>query len=111
MYGIHREKTCLWGFRQSKTKTSLLSYRDLLEIRNAGRSEPRYFTLQKGNNKGTDQSARMRRLVCAFVVHKPPKTGFFATRRVCCFTIFNFLTLLWPWQITTILTSQIVKLR
>ena len=32
------------------------------------------------NNKGADQTARMRRLVCAFVVHKPPKTGFLASR-------------------------------
>ena len=30
----------------------------------------------KVNNKGADQIARMRRLVCAFVVRKPPKTGF-----------------------------------
>ena len=30
------------------------------------------------NNKGTDQTACMRRLVCAVVVHKPPKTGFLA---------------------------------
>ena len=29
------------------------------------------------NNKGADQTRRMRRLVCAFVVRKPPKTGFF----------------------------------
>ena len=28
------------------------------------------------NNKGADQTARMRRLVCGFVVCKPPKTGF-----------------------------------
>ena len=32
------------------------------------------------NNKGADQSARMRRLVCAFVVRIPPKTGFLASR-------------------------------
>ena len=36
------------------------------------------------NNKGADQTARMRRLVCAFVVRKPPKTGFLATRPICC---------------------------
>ena len=28
------------------------------------------------NNKGADQTARMRRLVCAFVVRKPPMSGF-----------------------------------
>ena len=32
------------------------------------------------NNKGPDQSARMHSLVCAFVVHKPPKTAFLASR-------------------------------
>ena len=30
------------------------------------------------NNKGADQTARMHRLVCAFVVLKPLKTGFLA---------------------------------
>ena len=30
--------------------------------------------------KGADKNARMRRLVCACVVHKPPKTGFLASR-------------------------------
>ena len=34
--------------------------------------------LSKKNNKGADQTARMRRLVCAFVVRKPPKTSFLA---------------------------------
>ena len=34
------------------------------------------------NNKGADQTARMRRLVCAFVVRKPPKTGFLASRPI-----------------------------
>ena len=37
---------------------------------------------KKTNVKGTDQSVWMRRLVCAFVVLKPPKTGFLATRRI-----------------------------
>ena len=35
-----------------------------------------YDTFQKANNKGADQSARMRRLVCACVVCEPQKTGF-----------------------------------
>ena len=30
-YGPRHKKTCLWGVRQSKTQTSLLSYRDKLE--------------------------------------------------------------------------------
>ena len=27
-----------------------------------------YYTIQAANNKGADQTARMRRLICAFVV-------------------------------------------
>ena len=34
------------------------------------------------NNKGTDQSAQVARLVCAFVVCKQPKTAFLASRPI-----------------------------
>ena len=34
-----------------------------------------YNTFQKANNKGADQTARMRRLICTLVVRQPPKTG------------------------------------
>ena len=78
--GPRREKTCLRGFRQSEIQTSLLSYRDQLENGNFACSKFRYDTFQKANNKDADQTARMRRLVCAFVVRKAPKTGFLATR-------------------------------
>ena len=37
---------------------------------------------KKHNNKGADQTARMRRLVCACVVRKPPKTGFLVSRPI-----------------------------
>ena len=43
-------------------------------------SKFRYDTFQKMNNKGADQTVRMRRLVCDCVVCKPSKTGFLATR-------------------------------
>ena len=33
-------------------------------------------------NKGADQTARMRRLVCSIVVRKPPKTGFLMSRPI-----------------------------
>ena len=39
-----------------KTQTSLFSYRDS-------------YTLQIVNNKGADQTARMCRMICRFVVH------------------------------------------
>ena len=42
----------------------------------------RYGTLQKANDKGADQAAQMRRLVCTFVVRNPRKTGFLALRPI-----------------------------
>ena len=45
------------------------------------RSKLRVASLENANEKSADQSARcMRMLVCAFVVRKPPKTGFLASR-------------------------------
>ena len=41
-----------------------------------------YNIFHKANNKGTDQTARMRRLVCACVVRNPPTTGFLAMRPI-----------------------------
>ena len=80
--GPRRDKTCLQGFRQSETKTGLLSYRDYIENRNFACSKLRYVTFQNANNRGADQTAWMRRLVCTFVVRKPPKTGFLASRPI-----------------------------
>ena len=39
-------------------------------------SKFRYDTFQKVNNKGADQTAGMRRLVCPFVFGKPEDTFF-----------------------------------
>ena len=41
-----------------------------------------YDTFQKANDKGANQTVQMRRLVCACVVPKPPKTGFLALRPI-----------------------------
>ena len=35
-----------------------------------------YDTSQEVNNKGADQFAQMRRMVCTFVIHKPRRQGF-----------------------------------
>ena len=35
---------------------------------NSGYNKYGYYTIQAANNKGADQTARMRRLICAFVV-------------------------------------------
>ena len=82
LYGPRREKTCLRGIREIEFQTSLVSCRYQLEDWNFTSSKFTYDTFQKANNKGADQTARMRRLVCACVVRKPPKTGFLASRPV-----------------------------
>ena len=50
------------------------------KIENFTSSKFTYGTFQKANNKGADQTARMRRLVCVCVVREHPKTGFLASR-------------------------------
>ena len=66
--GLRRETTCLRCIHQSEFQTSLLSYRDKLDNRNFACSKCTYDNFIIGNNKGADQTARMRRLVCACVV-------------------------------------------
>ena len=63
--GPRREKTCCRGFRQSEIHTC---------------SKYTYDTFQIVNNKGADQTMRMRGLVCVCVVLKPQKTGFLTSR-------------------------------
>ena len=62
-------------------KVRLKSVSSATETRNFACSKFIYNTFYKANNKGADQSVRMRRLVCAFV-HKPQKTGFFTSRPI-----------------------------
>ena len=56
------------------------SAKEILENRNFTCSKFTYDTLQKAKNKDTDQTVRMRRLICACVVCKTPKTDFLASR-------------------------------
>ena len=76
LIGPDCEKTCLWRFRQCEFQTSLLSYRNYLEKQNFTCSKFTYETFKKANNKGADQTARKRRLLCACVVGYPPKDRF-----------------------------------
>ena len=55
------------GIPSSEIQTSLLSYRDNLENWNFTSAKFTYEIFQKTNDKGADQTARMRRLVCACV--------------------------------------------
>ena len=65
------------GFRHSETQTSVLGFRDKPEIEKCTCSK-----LEMINNKGADQSVRMRRLVCAFCCSATSKTGFLALRPI-----------------------------
>ena len=74
--GLDATKPVSMGFWQSKFQNSLLSYRDYVENWNFSCSKFTYGTFQKANNKSADQTAQMRRLVCACVVRKPPEDRF-----------------------------------
>ena len=73
------EKTCLRDVRPGKTQTSLLNYKNERESWNCKEPNWRYYTVQTANNKGADQTARMRRLISAFVVCTGHKAGFLVT--------------------------------
>ena len=78
--GHRREKPVFGVNEKSEIQASLLSYRDQLENWKFACSKSTYDSFEKTNNKGADQSARMRRLVCALVVHKPPEDRVFSRR-------------------------------
>ena len=80
--GLDATKRVFWVSEKVTLKTSLLGYRGQLENWNSACSKSRYDTFQKANYKDADQSARMHRLVYAFVIHKPPKTGFLTSRPI-----------------------------
>ena len=51
-----------------RLKTGLLRYRDYFVSWSFSYSKLRYYTIQAVSNKGADQTVRMRRLICVFVV-------------------------------------------
>ena len=55
---------------------------------------PCYFTFQIANDKGADQTARMRRLICAFVVRNQEKSGFLVSMPIWCWKS-GFLASAW----------------
>ena len=54
----------------------MLRYRRKLESWNFWYSKYRYYTILGVNNKGADQTVRMRRLICIFVVRIGQKQAF-----------------------------------
>ena len=65
-----------------------------------------FDTFQKANNKSTDQTALICRLVCACVVRKPQKTGFLASRPICCWYSKHIVIVLIGKKTITILHSK-----
>ena len=65
------------NLRPGEAHSGQLSYRDEIEYCTLTYSSFNCHTFQKANNKGPDQTVRMRRLVCACVVCMPTKSGFF----------------------------------
>ena len=77
-YGPRCEKTCLRGGgggakEYFKPVSSAIETSLKIEISPAASL---HMILSKKRKKGADQTARMRRLVCACVVRKPQKIGF-----------------------------------
>ena len=64
------------GFRPGKTQTGLFSNRDKLESQNFGFSKDKVLHYLAMNNKGADQTVRVRRLICVFDVRIWHKTNF-----------------------------------
>ena len=61
-----RAKMCLPYFQPRHIQTSLVSYRNKLQIGNSGFSKRGYSTIKAVTNKDVDQTAQKRRLVSIF---------------------------------------------
>ena len=79
--GLYETKPVFRVFEKARLKPNQSPQLHRL-ARNFAWSKSRYDTFQQVNNKGADQTARMRRLVCNSVVHKPPQTGFLTPRPI-----------------------------
>ena len=71
-YGPCRDKTFL-GVSDKASSNESPQLQRLARKLKIARSNLRYDTFQKPNNKGADQTIR---LVCAFVIHKPRRQVF-----------------------------------
>ena len=69
------EKTCS-GFQPGTTQTGLLSPKRLARVFKFWLQQEEVWYYEAANNKGADQTARMRRLICTFVVRIGQKQVF-----------------------------------
>ena len=77
--GPRPEKTRSLGFPTKRDSNQSPQLQRLGKNWNFTCSKFTYDTFQKANNKGADQTAQMRWLVCIYVVCKPRKTDFLAS--------------------------------
>ena len=80
LFGPRREKTVFGVFDKARPKPVCSATESSKKIEISPESCLHMILYKKANNKGADQTARMRRLFCASVVRKPLKTGFLALR-------------------------------
>ena len=98
LYGPRLDKTCLWGFPKKRDSNQSPQLQRLA----------RKLTFQKAYNKGADQTAQMRRLVCAFVVPKSPKTGFLVSRPISCqLTGMKYMPILFTLKLTFVQSNNV----
>ena len=57
------------GFLTESDSNQPVQLQRLAKIMKFALKEIDYYTVQKTNNKGADQTSQMRRLVCVFVIH------------------------------------------
>ena len=75
-FGPWREKNQSSEFQTKWDSNQPAQLQRLPKNCNFARGKSRYESFQEANNKGADQTARMRILVCAFVVRKPRRQVF-----------------------------------
>ena len=70
-------KTCLWRFATRQDSNQPAQLRRLASLKFS--EVANCYTIKAANNKGADQTAWVRRLICAFVVRIWHETGFLMT--------------------------------
>ena len=80
--GLDATKTVFWVSDKWRLKPDTLATETSQKIEISPIARLDMNLSNKQITKGADQTARMCRLVCIFVAHKPPKTGFLMSRSI-----------------------------
>ena len=96
LYRPRRDKICLQGLDKARFKPVSSATENSQKIRISPEAILDMILSKKNTkNKGADQSARMRRLVCAFVVRKHRKAVFTASRPNYVMNVMNYVVCLY----------------